>query len=62
MITFEKHYKAKAFFNENKDTTWDSFREKSYKVYLFGIRVYKKTENLDIDYSEIELKKLGFKK
>lgn len=62
MLKIEKDYKATAFFNENKDTTWDSFRNKIYRVSLFGLTIFKRTENLNIDYNEMEVKKLGFKK
>lgn len=62
MLKIEKEYKATAFFNESKDTTWDSLRDKTYKVSLFGLTIFKRVENLNIDYSELEPKKLGFKK
>ena len=62
MIKVEKHYKATALFNDDKNTTWDSFRNKSFKVSIFGLTIFKRTENLDIDYMNIETKKVGFKK
>ena len=62
MLKIEKDYNAIAFFNDNKDTTWDSFREKIFKVSVFGLTLFKRTENLNIDYSKVETKKLGFKK
>lgn len=61
MIKIEKHYKADAIFAENQDTTWDRMRDKSFKVSIFGITVYKRTENLSINYENISTKKLGFR-
>ena len=60
MLKIERNYTAKAFFNESKDTTWDSYRDKTLRVTIFGITIFKKTENLEIDYSELETKKLGY--
>lgn len=62
MIKIEKHYKADAIFTESQDTTWDRQREKVFKVSVFGITLFKKTENVNINYENVETKKLGFRK
>jgi hypothetical protein len=61
MIKIEKEYKGKAFFNDDKSVTWDSFRRKSYKLKIFGLTLYQTSEDLNIDYSEVKIQKMGFK-
>lgn len=61
MIKIENHYKADAIFTEAQDTTWDRLREKEFKVSIFGITIYKRTENVSINYENVETKKLGFR-
>ena len=61
MIKIEKHYKSAAMFTDNQETTWDKLREKSFRVSIFGITIYKRTEHLSIDYENIVTKKLGFR-
>ena len=61
MIKIEKDYKAEAIFTEGQDTTWDKFRDKTFRVSLFGLTIYKRTEKLKIDYENVVTKKVGFR-
>lgn len=61
MIKIEKEYKGKSLFNEDKTVTWDSDRHKSYKVKIFGLTIFQTKEDLNIDYSEVKIQKMGFK-
>lgn len=62
MIKIHRDYKAAAFFNSSGDTTWDKYRRKAYRVSLFGMTVFQRTENLDIEYGDMKNKGVGFKK
>lgn len=61
MIKIEKDYTATAFFSEDKSSTWDSKRNKIFKLSIFGLTIFKRNETLDIDYGQMTAKKLGFK-
>ena len=62
MIKIEKAYKGKSFFNDDMSTSWDKEREKSFKISIFGLSLFKRTESLNIEYDvETKNKKVGFK-
>ena len=61
MIKIEKSHIAKSFFNEEMSSSWDKQRSRSFKVSLFGLSLFKRTESLDIEYDDIKNKKMGFK-
>jgi hypothetical protein len=63
MIRIENNYKAKAIFSADRSTTWDTERDKSFKVKLFGLTIWSSVQNLHIDYTDNENKnEIGFKK
>jgi|WetSurMetagenome_2_1015567.scaffolds.fasta_scaffold683614_2 hypothetical protein len=63
MIKIEKDYNGSSLFTADRSTSWDKDRTKSFKVSLFGLTLFKKTESLHIDFEDVDSKKLmGFKK
>jgi hypothetical protein len=47
MIKIDKKQKYESFFR--KDELFDSKREKEYKVLIFGITLFKKSESFNCD-------------
>jgi hypothetical protein len=61
MIKIEKEYKATSFFSDDKSNSWDRTHTKVFKVSIFGLTIFKRTQTLDCDWEEVETKKVGFK-
>jgi hypothetical protein len=62
MIKIEKNYKAESSFR--KDALWDSKRDSEFRISIFGLTLFKRTEDYKCDLSEFKETKngCGFKK
>jgi hypothetical protein len=60
MIKIDKKQKYESFFR--KDELFDSKREKEYKVLIFGITLFKKSESFNCDVQSESQNGCGFKK
>lgn len=61
MIKIENNYTASSFMSEDQQTRWDKKRKSHFRVKLFGLTLFSKSEDIHVDFDDLGKSKIGFK-